>query len=488
MHFSGRAALCVLLAWLGMSGPAWAERTEVEVGALTRTLERNRERYGIAGQGLLVAHNGRVIFRGVDGEADIATHRPVANDDIFPVYSLAKLFTSTLVMQLVEQGRVDLDSPASAYAPDLPATWRTIAVRDFLDHTSGVPEYFDNTSGSGAEFAQDLKAVFASLADKPMQFAPGTDTRYTQTNYLVLAALLAAHYRKPYPQIAEERIVRKLGLRHTWLGPGGLPQGGVVTSYAGKQGRLQQETDLDWPTYAYSHAGLYTTLDDVGRFLQAMAAGELVGKATLRQLWQPRILPNGQRAWFAAGWEYGESGGYREVGHDGGTRVRARIVFEDSLDGDVYAFAYLTNGSTRNVWSRVLVDSAMAATAPDRFPAEALSETLVAYTLRPPVEGDMQAQAKSIRASGVLRGAELERVVNTTGYSVRENLGVEPALRVFELNTLLFPDSANTWDSLAEAHAAKGDKTLANKFRDKARRASERQKAGNEAGTTSDRP
>lgn len=461
---------------------------EATSNALTRTLERNRERYGIAGQALLVAHDGRVIFRGVDGEADIATHRAVASDDVFPAYSLAKLFTSTLVMQLVEQGRVDLDSPASTYVPDLPAAWRAISVRDFLDHTSGVPEYFDNTSASGPAFARDLKTVFASLANKPMLFVPGTDTRYTQTNYLVLAALLATHYRKPYPQVAEERIVRKLGLRHTWLGPSGLPEDGVVTSYAGKQGHLQPEKDLDWPPYAYSHAGLYLTLDDLGRFLQAMTAGELVGKATLRELWRPRTLPNGQQAWFAAGWEYGESDGYRQVGHDGGTRVRVRIAFIDSLDGDVHAFAYLTNGSTRNVWSRVLVDSAMATAAPGRFPAEALSEDLVAYALRPPVEGDMTAQAKAIRASSALRDAELERVINNTGYSVRENLGVDPALRVFELNTVLFPDSANAWDSLAEAQAAKGDANLAKTLRDKARRASEKKKAENKAGATSGPP
>lgn len=448
--------------------------------SLTRQLEINRERYGIAGQALLVAHNGRVVFRGVDGEAEVETHRRVAKDDVFPAYSLAKLFTSTLVMQLIEQGRVDLDTPASAYVPGLPAAWRTIAVRDFLDHTSGVPEYFDNSNGAVTAtdmvFARDLKTVFASLADKPMQFVTGTDTRYTQTNYLVLAALLGAHYRKPYPQIAKERILRKLGLRHTWLGPGELPRRGVVTSYVGKDGRLQQEKDLAWPPYAYGHAGLYLTLDDLGRFLQAMTAGELVGKATLRRLWRPRTLPNGQRTWFAAGWEYGKSGGYHQVGHDGGTRVRVRILFEDTLDGDVYAFAYLSNGSARNVWSRVLMDSAMAVAAPNRFPAEALSETLVAYALRPSVEGDMQAQAQSIRASSVLGDLELERVVNNIGYSVRENLGVEPALRVFELNVLLFPDSANAWDSLAETHAAKGDKDQAKVLYDKARRISERQR------------
>jgi D-alanyl-D-alanine carboxypeptidase len=209
-----------------------------------------------------------------------------------------------------------------------------------------------------------------------------------------------------------------------------------------------------------------------------MTSGELVSKATLRRLWQPRTLAGGRRGWFANGWDYGESGGYRQVGHDGGTRVRVRILFRDSLDGDVYSIVYLTNGSVRNVWSRVLVDSAMAVVAPDRFPTEALSETLVGYALQAPVDGDESAKAKSIRANFALGDSELEGAVNNTGYAIRENLGIDPALRVFKLNTVLFPDSANTWDSLAEAHAAKGDTEKAKALYDKAQRLSARSAVG----------
>jgi D-alanyl-D-alanine carboxypeptidase len=84
-------------------------------------------------------------------------------------------------------------------------------------------------------------------------------------------------------------------------------------------------------------------------------------------------------------------------------------------------------------------------------------------------------QARSIRASTQLSDAELERAVNNTGYAVRDNLGIEPAMRLFELNTVLFPDSPNTWDSFAETHAAKGDKDRAQVLYEKARRLTARQ-------------
>ncbi|WP_231583393.1 serine hydrolase domain-containing protein [Luteimonas sp. FCS-9] len=327
--------LVPLLA-LALLLPCAASADDALAPALRAQLETNRQRYGIAGQAVLVARNGQVLFRGVDGEADTDTHAPVTEATVFAGYSLAKLFASTLVMQLVERQTLDLDAPIGAQLRGLPARWQRIPLRDILDHTSGLPEYFDNRQGAGAApdiaFPADARAVFASLAETPLQFAPGTETRYTQTNYLVLAALLAAHAGKPYPQLVDERILRPLALRHTWLGRAALPQHGVATGYIGRDGRLEAEPDLAWPDYALGHAALYTTLDDFACFLQAVTSGELVGKATLQRLWQPRTLPTGQRGWFAAGWEYGESGAYRQVGHDGGTRVRARVLFDGTLD------------------------------------------------------------------------------------------------------------------------------------------------------------
>jgi D-alanyl-D-alanine carboxypeptidase len=82
-----------------------------------------------------------------------------------------------------------------------------------------------------------------------------------------------------------------------------------------------------------------------------------VKPATLLGLWRPTRLRNGGAGAFAAGWEYVEAGRYTHVGHDGGTKVRVRLVYADSLATDTHTFVYLTNGSADNVWSRTLIDS-----------------------------------------------------------------------------------------------------------------------------------
>lgn len=460
---------CPLLASL-LPRPAHAADTPLQA-RLSRQLHDNRERFGIAGQALLVMHDGQRLYAGTDGMADITGHQPMTGEHAFAVYSLSKLFVSVLVMQLAEQRQLDLDAPASQWLPGLPARWQAIHVRDFLDHTSGVPEYFVNDQAPGALLTQrlppDLATLFAELADAPMQFPTGTDTRYTQTNYVVLAALLEARLGKPYPMIVEERILHPLGLRHTWLGavPPGQPR---ANAYIGKDGKLQPDPDVPWPRYALGHAGLYSTLDDLGRFLQAVAAGELVGVQALQQYWKPRTLPDGSSAWFAGGWERGQRDGYQQVGHDGGTRVRVRVVYRDRPDQDAYIFVYLTNGSARNVWSRMLVDSAMAVTAPAAFPREVVFERVLAHALRS--TPTTRAQAEAVRHGVQLPDTQLERSIDTAGHAIDENLGPDPAIRAFELNTLLFPRSPAAWDSLADAVAAKGDTATAESYRATSRR------------------
>lgn len=221
----------------------------------------------------------------------------------------------------------------------------------------------------------------------------------------MLAALLAAHYGKPYPRVAEERILRRLGLRHTWIGPTNRPAHHRVTSYLGRDGHLAIDTDIAWPDYACGHAGVYLTLDDLGRFLDALVAGELVARDALRRFWQPRALRGGRRGVFATGWEVGRSGTFVEVGHDGGTRDRVRILFDDSLDGDTYTFVDLTNGNARNVWSRTLLDSVMAVSAPGKFPQEALSERLTSYALSAPEAIDPTTAAAAVRTGSRLEPA-----------------------------------------------------------------------------------
>lgn len=462
--------LCVLFA----APPASANDLSAGLSTqLDAQLQANRERYGIAGQAVLVAHNGQVLYQGASGERDRATHTPATVDSIFAAQSMAKLLTSTLVMQLVDQSKVDLDVPASRYVPDLPAAWQAIHVRDFLNHSSGIGEYYDRVdnrwvSKGYSGVAPSLAAALKVTAAESMQFATGSRVQYTQANYLVLTALLEAHYRRPYPAIARERILQPLKMASTSWGVASVPAQRAAVAYIGKDGTLQPANEDPWPDYGWGHADLQTTVGDMNRFLQALATGKLVRTATLEKLWQPQKLAGGGNNFFSTGWDTTRSDGYTQVGHDGGTRVRARLAYKGTLASGYWVFVYLTNGSARNVWSSTLVESAMAVAAPQEFPHAVLSEQLIGYALDDSADAKPQMRSWLRDSNGVPTG-ELERAINADGYAIRESLGAGKALKVFTLNTELYPDSANAWDSLAECHAALGEREAADRLYAKAK-------------------
>ncbi|HFF2826929.1 TPA: serine hydrolase [Stenotrophomonas maltophilia] len=469
-----RTLAVLLLCALAIALPASARDVPGGLTAqLDAQLQTNSERYGIAGQSVLVAHNGQVLYQGASGDRDPTSHALATLDSIFAAQSMAKLLTSTLVMQLVDQGKVDLDAPASRYVPDLPAAWQTIPVRDFLNHSSGIGEYYDRVdnrwiSKGYSGVAPDLAAALKVAAAAPMQFATGSRVQYTQANYLVLTALLEAHYRKPFPAIARERILQPLKMASTSWGVASVPAQLAAVPYIGKDGQLQTANEDPWPDYGWGHADLQTTVGDMNLFLQALATGKLLRTATLETLWQPQKLTGGGRNFFSTGWDTTRSDGYTQVGHDGGTRVRARLAYKGTLANGYWVFVYLTNGSARNVWSSTLVESTMAVVAPEEFPHAVLSERLIAYALDDDA-GGAQAIRSWLRDDNRVTGSELERAINASGYAIRESLGASKALKVFALNAELYPDSANAWDSLAECHAALGEREAADRLYAKAK-------------------
>lgn len=464
-----RTLAAVLLCALAIALPASARDVPGDLTAqLDAQLQANRERYGIAGQAVLVAHNGQVLYQGAGGERDPATHSPATVDTIFAAQSMAKLLTSTLVMQLVDEGKVDLDAPASRYVPDLPAAWQAIRVRDFLNHSSGIGEYYERVDNRWVSkgytgVAPDLAAALKVAGAAPMQFATGSRVQYTQANYLVLTALLETHYGRPYPAIAHERILQPLKMASTSWGVASVPAQRAAVPYIGKDGQLQPANEDPWPDYGWGHADLQTSVGDMNRFLQALATGKLLRTTTLEKLWQPQRLTDGRSNFFSTGWDTTRSDGYTQVGHDGGTRVRARLAYKDTLASGYWLFVYLTNGSARNVWSSTLVESTMAVAAPKEFPHAVLAERLIAYALDDDA-GAAPALRTWLRDSSGIAANELERAINTDGYAIFANLGARSALKVFALNTELHPDSANVWDSLAECHAALGEKDVAERL------------------------
>ena len=171
-----------------------ASATPLLRAALSARLERLRAKYGIPGISASILFADGSIWRGAAGLADVAAKRKVTDDTAFPVASVSKTFTAALILDLVEDGLLDLDATVRSYLPTLGIS-RKITVRQLLDHTSGLRDFYFHPRIDKALLTRPARVWDAarSLTYVGKPYAkPGTSWHYSNTNYLVLGLVAEA--------------------------------------------------------------------------------------------------------------------------------------------------------------------------------------------------------------------------------------------------------------------------------------------------------
>jgi D-alanyl-D-alanine carboxypeptidase len=205
------------------------------------------------------------------GVADIATGAPLTPAHRFPIASVTKTFVAALVLQLVSDGTLELDTPA----PGVDAT-----VRQLLNHTSGLPDAYSVQELIELRPDRTLRELAAIALGKPRLFEPGSGWSYSSTNYVVLALLVEDVTGTSLQQALAERILEPLGLTATDAPespPGDLPRGYLPPDNPLLPGRGPDLVDVtDAIPVSSASGGIVSTAADVARFLRALLGGELL--------------------------------------------------------------------------------------------------------------------------------------------------------------------------------------------------------------------
>ena len=229
------------------------------------------------------------------GKGNLETGQAPPMDGEVRIGSNTKTFVAVVVMQMVQEGKVGLDEPIETYLPGLikgeGIDGSRITVRQLLQHTSGLPEYTDTTPGSGDIFqVKDHYIPPRDLLDtalgKPAQFEPGAQWKYTNTNYLVLGMLVERVSQRPVGEQIDERIVKKLGLSHTYFpAPGDRsikgthPQGYHLSA----EGKLEDITEMD-PAWGWAAGAMVSTPSELNTFFQAVFDGRLLTQSSIDEM------------------------------------------------------------------------------------------------------------------------------------------------------------------------------------------------------------
>lgn len=315
---------------------------------------------GAPGVLLRVTDNG-VVTQYRAGTTVLGTNQPVPFDARFRIGSVTKMFTATVVLQLVAQGRVDLDAPVARYLPGLLPDGDAITVRMILQHTSGLHDYTDDLPSDNAQVVAtrfehwDARHQVAAAGAVPLLFTPGTNWSYSNTNYLVAGLLITAVTGRSWQTEVTDRIIRPLRLTSTYAPgddpfiPGPHPHGYVVVG--------DQPVDISVlnPTVAGAAGGLISSTADLDTFLTAQLRGTLLPPAELAEIETPNPFTHD----YGIGMQILTMPcGITVYGHEGGIYGYSDFVLS-TLDGSrrVEAMVTTANGPTGAVGETLLEDA-----------------------------------------------------------------------------------------------------------------------------------
>ncbi|MET7259004.1 serine hydrolase domain-containing protein [Dyadobacter fermentans] len=233
---------------------------------------------------VLLMHKGQKVYERAIGYAvvDSARSAKATPQTRYRIGSITKTFTATMIMQLVEEKKLALDTHLDKYFPSIPNAGR-ITIEMMLRHRSGIHNFTDDEAYWKQQTQPRTRAEMLAVFDKyKPDFIPDAEAKYSNTGYILLGYIIEEVTKKSYEKNLQERILARIGLKNTSFGGKIDPARGDAYSYSfSKSWEKREETDLSQPAGA---GAIVSTPGDVLAFVNALFTGKLVSQQSLTQM------------------------------------------------------------------------------------------------------------------------------------------------------------------------------------------------------------
>ncbi len=325
---------------------------------------------------ILLAKNGEIVFEDYRGYINLRTREPITQHSTFHVASISKTFTATVILHLMEQGKIGLDDPVEKYLPNFP--YSGITIKQMLSHRSGLPKYDHFMSGSHTEVVTSknkrgrLVKRYVLVKDKVQitglatnqdvlqyminnhpvpEASPNRRYSYCNTNYAMLALVVEKITQLPFPQYMKDSVFTPLGLQDTYV----FSQKDVANyvpsfNYNGSIFALEK---LDC---VYGDKNVYSTVRDLLQWDKALYAGNFVSPQTLALAYQPYSFEQRGFKNYGLGWHLLVKPSEPTVVYHNGWWHGNNGVFK-RLVSDSATVIILGNKFNRNIWSAGKISS-----------------------------------------------------------------------------------------------------------------------------------
>jgi CubicO group peptidase (beta-lactamase class C family) len=311
-------------------------RVELE-SLIDHLMSQLHEQHQFNGE-ILVAQRGSVIYKGGFGAADSTAVRTYTPDTPSCLASLSKPLTALAITMLAETHRLGYDDRIVKYFPELTSAFGPVTIRHLLTHTSGVPDYpslnIDHPGMTNAEVLSGLRSVSGP------RFRPGQKYDYSNSGYVLLGQIVERVTGQPLSRVLQERVFTPLGMNDTF----------VMTRADQKTERVARGYDAlgradDYADFVTGSTGVYSTVNDLLKFDQALYTDALVTQKALAEVFTPASVREGRTS-YGLGWNVVSDAGGKFVWHQGNT-AGFRAFIERRLH-DRITVIMLTNGGDTN--------------------------------------------------------------------------------------------------------------------------------------------
>lgn len=314
-----KPAVLLILLTLVLHSPVVKAQTRDHL--INQYIVDKMQEFKIPGLALVVIRKNQVVHQSNYGLTSIEFNIPVTDSTIFPLASVTKLFTSTLIFKLVEQQKLDINQSVTTFIDDLPESWKSITVTHLLNHTSGIKNHFRTQewlSSTPDESTLSMRDYIQYSVREPLQFEPGEQFSYSVTGYMLLAMIAEKVTGKGMDDLAKDLLFDPLKMLNTQYGDYRAiikNRNSLVYTY---QNGPFETWNFDYGPAGTSAAGLNSTTTDLAKFFIALNDGKALTKKSMRTAMSPTRLNDGSYSNYGLGWTCNDHQGIKYYGHEGG--------------------------------------------------------------------------------------------------------------------------------------------------------------------------
>ena len=271
------------------------------------------------GYSIIITKDGETIYHNAVGLANLELEVPLSTDHIFRIGSITKQVTACAILQLIEEGKLDLQDDITKFYPGYPSHGKSITVEHLLTHTSGIKSYTGMEKWDSEVRKQDftVAGLIDFFKDEPMDFDPGTAFSYNNSGYILLGYIIEKASGMSYEDYVEKEMFAPLGMHDSYYGHPEeiLPR--RTSGYSqGPDGYIN--APFLSMTQPYAAGSLLMTVGDLAIWNKAVFADEVISKESRDKAHTDYILSTGESADYGYGWTFAKLEGSPVITHGGG--------------------------------------------------------------------------------------------------------------------------------------------------------------------------